>query len=143
MSYFSSTDDLYACIGGLFDWAKKDPQLGPSLRQSNLTIRMVYTEPDAMITIDCAHDPKEKGAFVSWSKGDGGLTAEVEFHMKADVAHRFWLGKVNLLIALTKREITAKGSIPKALKILPKLKPMYAQYPKILEKLGRTELGKA
>jgi hypothetical protein len=76
-------------------------------------------------------------------KGDGGLTAEVEFQMKADVAHRFWLGKVNLLIALTKREIKAIGPVMKVMKMLPILKPMYAQYPKILEKLGRTQMAKA
>ncbi len=144
MGYFESADDVIECIGGLFDWAKKDPVLGPKLRGMGMIIRMVYTEPDAMITVDCKSEPKEKGAHVGWVKGDGGgVPAEVEFHMKADVAHRFWLGKVNLLIALTKREIKAVGPIMKVMKFLPILKPMYEQYPKTLEKLGRTALAKA
>ncbi len=142
MPYFATADDVYRNIGGLFDWAKRNPELGAKLRATGLVIRMVYTDPDAMITIDCAHDSKEKGAFVSWAKGDGGLTPEVEFHMKSDVAHRFWLGKVNLLIALTKRDIKAVGPITKVMKILPILKPLYEQYPKVLEKNGRAELAK-
>jgi hypothetical protein len=142
MAYFETADDVYACIGGLFDWAKRNPELGAKLRQTGLIIRMAYTEPEAVLTVDCSRDPQEKGALVTWVKGDGGLKPEVEFHMKADVAHRFWLGKVNLLIALTKRDIKAVGPITKVMKILPILKPLYAQYPKILEKQGRAELAK-
>lgn len=139
MGYFTDANEVFECIGGLFDWAKRDPELGARLRQTNLVIRLCHTEPEAVITVDCAHDPKEKGALVSWTKGDGGLAPEVEFHMKADVAHRFWLGKVNLLIALTKRDIKAVGPITKVMRILPLLKPLYAQYPKILEKAGKAE----
>ena len=140
MPCFKNADDLFGCIGGLFDWAKRNEDLGKKLRETNLVIRMSYTDPVAAITIDCAHDPKEKGTYVAWVRGDGGLKPDVEFLMKADVAHRFWLGKVNLLIALTKREITAKGPIFKVMKFLPILKPLYDQYPVILKERGRPEL---
>ena len=142
MAFFKDAEDLYTCIGGLFDWARTNPDLGKKLRDTGLVIRMNYTDPDSTITIDCANDPKEKGAYVTWTRGDGGLTPEVEFSMKGDVGHKFWLGKVNLLVALTKRDVVAKGPIFKVMKILPILKPLYEQYPKILEKKGRAELVK-
>jgi hypothetical protein len=56
--------------------------------------------------------------------------------MKADTAHKFWRGDVNLVTALARREITAKGPIPKILKLLPIIKPAYALYPQYLEKIG-------
>jgi hypothetical protein len=48
------------------------------------------------------------------------------------VAHRFWLGNVNLVIALARREMVAKGPIPKILKLLPIIKPAYVLYPQYL-----------
>jgi hypothetical protein len=53
--------------------------------------------------------------------------------MKADVAHKFWFGKVNLVAALARRQMIAKGPVPKILKLLPAIKPSYAIYPKYLE----------
>jgi len=60
--------------------------------------------------------------------------------MKADVAHQFWHGKVNLMAALTRRQIVAKGPIPKILRLLPAVEPVYELYPKLLRELGREDL---
>ena len=60
--------------------------------------------------------------------------------MKADLAHKFWFGKVNLLTALTTRKIVAKGPIPKILKLLPTIQPLYKMYPELLRKWGKDEL---
>jgi hypothetical protein len=59
--------------------------------------------------------------------------------MAADTAHKFWFGKVNLTIALTRKEIVAKGPIPKVLKLLPAIKPAYTMYPKYLDENGYGE----
>jgi len=60
--------------------------------------------------------------------------------MKADVAHRFWLGRVNLLTAITRRQIVAKGPIPKILKLLPAIQPAYQKYAEYLHEIGRPDL---
>jgi len=52
--------------------------------------------------------------------------------MDADFAHKFWHGKVNLVTALTRRQVKAKGNVPKTLKLLPILKPAYDLYPDFL-----------
>jgi hypothetical protein len=61
--------------------------------------------------------------------------------MKADVAHQFWHGKVNLMAALTRRQIIAKGPIPKILRLLPAVEPVYSMYPKLLREIGREDLA--
>jgi hypothetical protein len=38
------------------------------------------------------------------------------------------------------RQIIAKGPIPKILKLLPAVEPMYEMYPRILHDLGRDDL---
>ena len=67
------------------------------------------------------------------------LKPDVEMTMKADTAHKFWKGKVNLVTALARREITAKGPIPKILKLLPIIKPAYALYPPYLNDISFNE----
>lgn len=141
MAYFSDSKDVISCIGGLFDWAGQQEELGRKYRASGMIIRLNYTEPDAVLTIDCKNPPKREGMLIDWVEGDGGLEADVEFFMKTDVAHRFWLGKINLLVALTKRDVVAKGPIFKVMKLLPLLKPLYGQYPRILEEKGKAELA--
>ena len=39
--------------------------------------------------------------------------------MKADDANKFWLGKLNLVMAMAKGQVRAKGSVPEMLKMLP------------------------
>jgi hypothetical protein len=56
--------------------------------------------------------------------------------MKADVAHAFWHGKVNLVSALAKKDIVATGPIPKILKLLPAVQPLYKVYPALLKEKG-------
>jgi len=53
--------------------------------------------------------------------------------INADVAHGFWLGKVNLMVAITKGDIKVKGPIPRIIKLLP-IKNVYALYKKLLKR---------
>jgi len=64
----------------------------------------------------------------------------VEMFMKADVGHRFWLGKVNISLALAKGEMRAKGPVPKILKLVPLAKGLFPRYREKLEREGRTDM---
>ena len=57
--------------------------------------------------------------------------------MKADVAHEFWMGKVNVPMAIMSGKIVSKGPTPKALALLPAIKPAYAMYPQVLQEVGK------
>ena len=142
MAFFKNSEEVYECIGGLFEWASQQKEIAEKLKATGLVIRLNYTNPEAVLTIDCVNPPTNPGRAISWVRGPGSVTPEVEFFMNSDVAHRFWLGKVNLLIALTKRDMVAKGPIFKIMKILPILKPLYSRYPKLLEEKGKAELAR-
>jgi hypothetical protein len=57
----------------------------------------------------------------------------VEMFMKADIAHQFWLGNVNVPVYLISGKIVAKGPVNKALALLPVVKPAFRIYSSIFE----------
>jgi hypothetical protein len=118
------------------DRAKKDPQVGPKIARSGIVIQFIYTEPNAMTTINARDKPSQPGAFIDVFHGPCDLTPDVKMKMRADVSHAFWHGKVNLLSALSKRDIVAEGPIPKILKLLPAVQPLYKTYPALLREKG-------
>jgi hypothetical protein len=141
MAYFKDEAELRQIIGMLYDRVKSDPAIAPRIRDGKIVIQFRYTDPVGIVTINAAAPPTQPGAFydVLWGD-DTGLKADVEMTMKADVAHQFWHGKVNLMAALTRRQIIAKGPIPKILKLLPAVEPVYAIYPVMLREIGRADL---
>ncbi|MBI3893210.1 MAG: SCP2 sterol-binding domain-containing protein [Candidatus Wallbacteria bacterium] len=139
MTFFQDEKHLYKCLGGLFEKVRRDAMIGPKLATAALVIRFLYEEPEGQITIDLKTPPGD-GTFFSTFYGKNDLEADVVMSMKADVGHRFWFGKVNLVAALTRRQIVAKGPIPKILKLLPAIQPTYAMYPEILKELGEDKI---
>jgi alkyl sulfatase BDS1-like metallo-beta-lactamase superfamily hydrolase len=136
MPIFRDSNQFYENVGELMDRAKMDPNVGPKIAKSKIVIQFRYTEPDAMTTVNAKDKPTQENAYVDVIQGDCDLNADVSMSMKADVAHQFWLGKINLVSALAKGEIKATGPIPKILKLLPAIKPLYDEYPKILRENG-------
>lgn len=134
MPYFQSSKQLEEVVGGFFHELFKNPEISPKLKAARLKIKFVYSDPDLSISADTGADP------VEIRFNDDQFKPEVQMSMKADVAHRFWLGKVNLIAALTRREMVAKGPIPKVLKLLPAIKPAYKLYPEFLKKKGLENL---
>lgn len=131
---FKDSDMLYDILMGFYDMLNKDPVIGPSLNKTNLCIQFRYTKPDAVITIDAT------GVETQLIKGEFKGEPEVTMSMEADFAHKFWHGKANLVTALTRRQVKAKGNVPKTLKLLPILKPAYDLYPDFLRDKGFEEL---
>ena len=140
MAVFQDSEQFYACVGELMDRAKKDPQVGPKIAKSGIIIQFRYTNPEAMTTINAKDKSTQQDAFCDVFHGPCNLKADVTMTMKADVAHAFWHGKVNLLSALAKKEIVAQGPIPKILKLLPAVEPLYKVYPALLREKGYANL---
>jgi SCP-2 sterol transfer family. len=134
MGYFQSSQQLQDVLGGFFEALINHPEVGPKLKGSKLKLKFAYTDPDLSISMDLGQEP------VRFLFNDDSVQPEVQLSMKADVAHRFWHGKVNLIAALTRREMVAKGPIPKILKLLPAIKPAYALYPEYLKSKGMENL---
>jgi hypothetical protein len=130
MGLFATSEDFENVIVGFFNLIAGTPAVAEKLLASQLVIRFIYDEPDVVVLVDCT---KDKIRVVS---GDKDTQAVVELSMKADIAHKFWFGKVNLTMALARRQMIAKGPVPKILKLLPAIRPTYDMYPQYLVENG-------
>lgn len=135
MGYFSDADEVYATLGKLFQDIVADEELGPKFRRANTIVRYEYSDPDSVITVRL-----QEGEPPQVDLGESALEPEVTMTMDADTAHRFWLGHVNVTVALTRGLIKAKGPVAKILKLVPLAKPVFPRYAAQLEAQGRSDL---
>ena len=138
MAYFKDADEVYEFIGGLFEDLAEDEDLGPKFRKANTIVQYRYTNPDSQITVKMLDG--EDGQV---DLGESQLEPEVVMSMEADTAHKFWLGKVNVTVALARGQMKAKGPVAKILKLVPLVKPVFPRYRTMLEEKGRQDLVEA
>jgi len=131
---FKDSDMLYDVLFDFYELLRENREIGPALAKTDLCVQFRYKNPSAVMTIDASGDETEI------IKGDFDGEPEVTMTMNADFAHKFWHGKANLVTALTRRLVVARGNVPKTIKLLPILKPAYDLYPDFLEKKGLGEL---
>ena len=137
MAVFKDSKQFYECVGELMIRAAKDPNVGPKIGKSGSIIQFKYSEPEAMTTINARDKATQPGCFIDVFHGPSNLPPDIVMSMKADVSHLFWQGKVNLIEAIGKKQmIIEKGSLPKILKLLPAITPLFKLYPVLLKEKG-------
>ncbi len=135
MAYFKDAQEVYDTIGKLFAELAKDEELAPKFRAANTILQYDYREPDSKITLRL-----QEGEPGDVDFGETEMEPEVVMSMEADTAHRFWLGKVNVTVALARGQIKAKGPVAKILKLVPLTKPVFPRYKAQLEADGHEDL---
>jgi putative sterol carrier protein len=135
MAYFKDADEVYATIGKLFEDLADDEELAPKFRKANTIVQYRYREPESQITVKLI-----EGEDGQVDCGDTALEPEVVMTMDADTAHRFWLGEVNVTVALARGQMKARGPVAKILKLVPLTKPIFPRYRQQLEDSGRADL---
>jgi putative sterol carrier protein len=138
LGYFKDADEVYRYIGKLFQDLAEDEELAPKFRKANTIVQYQYRDPESQITVQL--EDVEDGRV---DLGETDMEPEVVMTMDADTAHRFWLGKVNVTVALARGQMKAKGPVAKILKLVPLVKPVFPRYRKMLEDAGRQDLLEA
>ena len=134
MAYFEDAQEVYDTIGKLFVELTEE-ELGPRWQTANTIVRYQLPEPESAITIRLIEGEPGDVDF-----GESRMAPEVTTAMKADTAHLFWLGKVNVTMAIARGEIKPTGPVAKILRLVPLTKPLYARYEAMLERQGRADL---
>ena len=135
VAYFKDAQEVYDTIGKLFADLADDEELAPKFRKANTIVQYDYREPESTITIRMREGEPGEVDF-----GETEMEPEVVMSMEADTAHRFWLGKVNVTVALARGQIKASGPVAKILKLVPLTKPIFPRYKAQLEAQGRDDL---
>jgi len=138
VAYFRDADEVYRYIGRLFEQLAEDEELAPKFRKANTIVQYQYRDPESQITVKLVDG--EDGQV---DCGETSMEPEVVMTMDADTAHRFWLGKVNVTVALARGQMKAKGPVAKILKLVPLTKPIFPRYRALLEEDKREDLLEA
>src|SRR5688572_25189950 len=135
MGYFKNEQEVYDTIGKLFEDLRDDDELFPKFQRADTVVQYQFRDPESQITVKM-----RDGEAGQVDLGPTQLDPEVTMSMEADTAHRFWLGKVNVTVALARGQMKAKGPVAKILKLVPLTKPVFPRYKSQLEEQGRTDL---
>ena len=136
-----SPEQMYEIATRVAEKTFADQALTDKLLKAGMLIQFKYydaerwgKEIEAMLTVDCSVDRLE---IITWSCDK---KPNVEMSMEAYIAHLFWMQKLQLMSAITRGQMKVKGPIPKLMRLLPLMKPFYANYRLTLEELGRDDL---
>jgi len=127
MSVFKDVNQMYELLEDVWNHAIKETEFGSKLKKYEVNYKFIIKEPNGFLFVD--HDQVITG-------DDANRDAVITMELSSDTVHKFWLKKIKLPVALATRKIKSKGPIPKVLKMLPFLKPVYELYPQYCEKHG-------
>ncbi len=125
MSLFKDTNHMYEFLEDLWKHIVFDLGLGEKMKEYGVTYKYVLTEPDGYLFVDSENVITGKEA-----NKDAVITME----LSGDTVVKFWTKQLSLPVALATRKIKSKGPIPKVLKMLPALKPVYEIFPEFCKK---------
>src|SRR5438477_11283523 len=110
LAYFKDDQEVYQYIGKLFENLADDEELGPKFRSANTIVQYQYRNPESQITVKMLD-----GQDGQVDLGPTDLEPEVVMTMEADTAHQFWLGKINVTVALARVQIKANATVAELL----------------------------
>jgi len=134
MGTFHSPAEIHATLGAFLDEITKAPDMRPKFTAADTSFLVTYSDPDARTLVDCTVDPPRVVA-----DPPDDATAEINLKMSADDAHRFWQGKLNMTVALAKKQVQVSGPMGKMLKLLPAMRPAFPRYREFLEANGHSD----
>lgn len=131
MPFYANSQSFYNVMIDLFGQVMDEPALLKPIRDGEILLRIVTTEPEAVLMIDGRFDPPRFTA--------GRMTSEkvdVGLRTPADVLHRAWLGQDRLRDAFLAGRIKLDTSPLRALTLLSSLSGLFHQleslYPQVL-----------
>ena len=133
MAAYKSAEDLYKYMGQIFALAFETEGLKEKLNATGVTLKLNLTDPDSVIAVDFGNGVVQFGSDIT-------MEVQVDLDMSGDLAHKFWLGKLNVPLAIAKRDIKVHGSVQKVLKLAPLMQPLHDKYQQILKDAGLEEM---
>ena len=135
MAVFKDDQEVYQYIGRLMQDLSEDEELSARFQEADTVVQYQYSSPESQITIKMKKDQDGQVDF-----GATDLEPEIVMTMEADTAHKFWLGKVNVTMAMARGQMKAKGPVTKILKMVPLVKPVFPRYKQMLAEAKRDDL---
>ncbi len=124
---FKDQQQMYVFLEDLWKYIVFESGLKEKMQEYEVSYKYVITDPDGYLYVDPENVITGEEA---------NRTAVITMELSGDTIWNFWMKKLSLPVALATRKIKAKGPIPKVLKMLPALKPVYDKFPEFCKKHG-------
>lgn len=132
--YFDDSEQLKDVFEEFWKRAKQNEEVMEKLEKSGIIVRFDIEQPELHVTIDFKNpDPDGELGTLAF---DSDADPEISVWSTSETTNKFWQGKLNTTIAMAKREVKMEGSIPKALGLLSKIKPLFKVFPQVLRDKG-------
>ncbi|WP_067904909.1 SCP2 sterol-binding domain-containing protein [Nocardia vaccinii] len=130
---FKDAGEVRKYIGGIFETAFEDPEIGPKLEETGLILGFEFSEPETLLVVDTHSRTVELGP-------EPFARTTATMRMSADTGNAYWQGKVNLPMAMAKGKIKIGGNVASMLKLAPLGNKLFPVYIDSLERDDRTDL---
>ena len=131
MAVFESDEQFYSVMQSVFEKVAEHPANLESFADSNLVIRMNFSDPAAQVLLDGSQSPIE----VQYGPVSGNANMEVA--MPADLLHRIWLGEESTSQAFFSGQIKTKGNLMRAMKLMDLFRECERVYPEVVAFIAR------
>ncbi|MCJ7773081.1 MAG: hypothetical protein MUP22_08115, partial [Desulfobacterales bacterium] len=111
-------DEFVKILSTLWDRIFETPEIIASVSSVKIIVKFRFSDLGTDFFIDNSGDAPR----YYWDPGDDA-PFDVEMIQSSENSHKFWMEDLNVPLAIASRKIIAKGSVQKALKLLPALKP--------------------
>ncbi len=132
---FSNKEDYVATLSALWDRIVASAEIQEGLGGLGLVAKFQFTDYGNDLYVDA----RGEELCYYWDP-DAPPAADVVMILSSETSHLFWMERLNVPLAIASRRIVARGSVQKALKLLPALRPAFAFYPEVLRARGKAHL---
>ena len=137
MAYFSTAEEVYDTIGQLVQDAALSLGLGPELQQTDTSVRLALSGPEATITVAFREGGGPEVTF-----GSSAMTPALTLEMSTDTAHEMFLGKLRFVEAASDGRVKQEGASASLSAVWPVAEfALPARYSQILVAAGRDDLA--
>jgi hypothetical protein len=132
MADFASPEELKEVMDKTFAMMSEDEDMGPKLKAAETPQRFEFSDMDLVVNIRGTREGEEGNLHWVWSD-EIDWEPRVRMSMSAETANKYFQGKENVPIALTRRRIKAGGDVKAALALMPITKPVFERYRAMVE----------
>ena len=132
MADFASPDELKEVMDKTFAMMSEDEDMGPKLKAAETPQRFEFNDMDLVVNIRASREGEEGNLHWVWTD-EIDWEPRVRMSMSSETANKYFQGKENVPIALTRRRIKAGGDVKAALALMPITKPVFERYRAMVE----------
>ncbi len=94
------------------------------LTKHRMAVGFQFHNPELEVVVDGRGD----GVELRFGPSSSAPAPDVSFSMAGETIHRFWTGELNIVAAMTRGEVSARGNLIRALYLTPTMPLLQAAY---------------